>query len=77
MPKTPIDEITDAPVINLVLDTINKNKQALVFVNSKKSAEKLAEDISKKIKISNTKLEKLSIDVLNALYTPLILTYCC
>ncbi len=53
MPKTSIDNITDVPVINLVLDTINKNKQALVFVNTKKSAEKLAEEIAKKIKIKD------------------------
>lgn len=37
-------------VINIVLDTLSKGKQALIFVNTKRRAEKVAEDISKKIK---------------------------
>jgi len=45
-----IQEKSGAPVIDLALDTIEKNKQALVFVNTKRSAEKCAEEISKKIK---------------------------
>ena len=68
--KTSIDNITDVPVINLVLDTINKNKQALVFVNTKKSAEKLAEEIAKKIKINDNKLNELSLETLKALSKP-------
>jgi len=65
-----VDEVTDVPVINLVLDTINKNKQALVFVNTKKSSEKLAEEISRKIKINDNKLNELSEKVLKALARP-------
>jgi helicase len=38
---------TKDSVINLVLDAIGKNKQAIVFVGTKKSAEKMAEDISR------------------------------
>ena len=41
-----IKNITKNPTVDLVIDTLQKNKQALVFVNSKKSAEKTAEDIS-------------------------------
>ena len=54
--------------IELSLDTIKLGKQALVFVNTKRSAEKSAEEISKKIK--NVDLEKLSYDILNCLSRP-------
>ncbi len=37
------------PLISLVFDTLQKKKQALVFVNTKRSAEKAAEDIAKKL----------------------------
>lgn len=70
MSKIPIDNITDVPVINLVLDTITKKKQALVFVNTKRSAEKLAEEIAKKIKINDNKLVELSLETLKALSKP-------
>jgi len=45
-----IPELTDNPTINLALDTIKKKKQALIFANTKRSAEKAAEDIANKIK---------------------------
>jgi len=61
---------TSNPVIDLSLDTININKQALVFVSTRNSAEKTAEDISKKITKSSEKLEKLSYEILNTLQTP-------
>ena len=51
---------TAQPFIDLAIDTIEKNKQALIFVNSKKSAEKSAEEISKKIKQSTEELNQLS-----------------
>jgi len=38
---------------NLAFDTLKKEKQALVFVNTKRSAEKVAEEIAKKIKEKN------------------------
>ena len=47
-----IDSKKGDSTIDLVLDTLNKGKQALVFVNSKRSAEKTAEDISKVLKES-------------------------
>ena len=61
---------TDSHVINLVIDTIKRDKQALVFVNTKSSAEKTAEDISKQIKKQDEKLDELSEDILKALSRP-------
>jgi len=48
-----IKQPTDNSTINLALDTINLKKQALVFVNTKRGAERAAEDIAGKIKISD------------------------
>ena len=57
MPKSiKINEEFDSGVINLALDTIRIGKQAIVFVNTKKSAEKTAEDISKKIAAAGGKV---------------------
>ena len=42
-------DISD-PVLDVAIDTINLGKQALLFVNTKRSAEKVAEDISKKLR---------------------------
>ncbi len=50
MSKLKIREISNKPIVDLVLDTLEMNKQALVFVNSKKSAEKTAEEIAKTLK---------------------------
>jgi len=58
------------PTIALVLDTLKKNKQAIVFANTKSSAEKTAEDISKKIKQSSEELKKLADIALHALSSP-------
>ena len=63
-----VEEKSGAPAIDLALDTINKKKQALVFVNTKRSAEKCAEEISKKIK--NVNLADLSEKSLKALSRP-------
>ncbi|MBD3319027.1 hypothetical protein GF342_03910 [Candidatus Woesearchaeota archaeon] len=59
---------TTDPVLNLALDTVRQGKQALVFVNTKRSAEKVAEEISKRIegKAYNALAEK----VLGALSKP-------
>jgi len=65
-----IDSLSDNSTINLALDTINKRKQALVFANTKRSAEKTAEDISKKIKSEGKELVKLSEDILHSLTRP-------
>ncbi|RLE39638.1 hypothetical protein DRJ17_00380 [Candidatus Woesearchaeota archaeon] len=65
-----IAQPTDYPVINIAIDTINKQKQALIFVNTKRSAEKTAEDIAKHIKTTNTKLTKLADGILKAISKP-------
>src|SRR3989338_1208184 len=67
MGKRKISNADPDPVTNIALDTINLGKQALVFVNTKKSAEKNAEDISKKIKIGSKDLEIISDLALNSL----------
>ncbi len=68
--KITIKEITSVPAINIALDTIKKEKQALVFVNTKRSAEKTAEEISFKIKTHEKKLNELSEEVLHSLSRP-------
>jgi len=64
------EKITSDPTINLALDTIKIKKQALIFTNTKRSAEKTAEDISLKIKESSKELEELSEKILNILSKP-------
>ena len=71
MPKTrKISNVSDNPAINIALDTISLGKQALVFVNTKKSAEKTAEDIARKINADNKDLGGISEEILNALSKP-------
>ncbi|MEM3374704.1 MAG: helicase-related protein [Candidatus Woesearchaeota archaeon] len=69
-----IEDISDNATINLVLDTLKKNKQALVFCNTRKSAEATAEKISKYIKNFDKNLENewlnISESALNVLSTP-------
>lgn len=55
-----VPEKTKEPAINLALDTLSKNKQGFVFVNTKRSAERTAEDISKKVSESPKELEELA-----------------
>ena len=68
--KELIDESTAEPCTNLALDTMKKEKQALIFVNTKRSAEKVAEDISKSIKTEDSELTKLSEKILKILSRP-------
>jgi len=65
-----INEKTDNPSINLAIDTISINKQALVFTNTKSSAEKTAEDIADNIKKTSDELNQLSENILKALPKP-------
>src|SRR3990172_4587125 len=65
-----IAEKTSDPVINVALDTIEIKKQALVFVNAKRSAEKVAENISKKTELKSVELDKLSDSIRSALSKP-------
>jgi helicase len=44
-----IETPSSSNAVNIALDTIKIGKQALVFVNTKRSAEKCAEDIAKKV----------------------------
>ncbi len=50
MKEIELEHISDDSVVNLVYDTIVKNKQIIIFVNSKKSAESLASKISSELK---------------------------
>lgn len=59
-----------APLLEVVQDTIAKNKQALVFVNSRRSAEKAAEDIAIKLKVKDVRFDALAEDVLGVLGRP-------
>ena len=68
--KTEIEAISDNSALNLAIDTIKNGKQAIIFANTKRSAEKAAEDISHKIKTQDEKLERLSEECLHALSKP-------
>jgi len=63
-----VKQISSSGTVNLALDTIKVDKQALVFAESKLSAEKAAEDIAKEIK--GVDLRKLSDNVLKSLSSP-------
>src|SRR3989339_267572 len=60
----------DNPVIDIALHTISLGKQAIVFVGTKSSAEKQAEDIAKKIKKSGPRCLEISEQAKNALPQP-------
>jgi len=62
--------ITDDPTVNLVLDTLEKKKQAIVFANTKRSAEKCAEDIADQIKNTNEHFMEMSEKALHAISSP-------
>ncbi len=71
MPKSiDLDDKFDSAVLNIALDTIKNEKQALIFINTKKSAEKTAEEISKKIIRENEVLQALADEALNVLSRP-------
>lgn len=71
-----IKEQSDTPVADIVLDTIERNKQILVFVSSKSSAEKTAETVAqhiKKQKIAvHPEAKKLADELLNILSKPTV-----
>lgn len=64
-----LDKTRD-PVVNIALDTIEREKQALVFVNTKRSAEKVAEDIAKKTRMHSESLSLLAQRVRGTLGRP-------
>lgn len=57
-------------VLELCQETLQKKKQALVFVNAKKSAEKTAEDLAKKLKVKTPELEALAAQIETVLAKP-------
>ncbi|MDP6599961.1 MAG: helicase-related protein [Candidatus Woesearchaeota archaeon] len=65
-----ISSETGNAALDLALDTIKIGKQALVFANTKRSAEKTAEDIAKKVKSESKNLVELSYNVLKAISNP-------
>ena len=65
-----IPDFHSDPILNILDDTISKNKQAIVFVNTKRGAESQAEKMAMKIKSEDPKLVKLSEDILKVLSSP-------
>ncbi|MFT4312602.1 MAG: helicase-related protein [Candidatus Woesearchaeota archaeon] len=68
-----IQSVSKDATINVSYDTVVKKKQALVFVSSKRSAQKVALDISKVLKeehIQKQALKELSKQVLGVLSSP-------
>ncbi len=70
-----LNDFTNDSVLNLIIDTILKNKQILIFVNSKRNAESLAQKVALRHsfyeeKLNNEELIKISNEILNALETP-------
>ncbi len=74
-----VDPLSRDTIINIIVDTLKKNKQALIFVNAKRSAEKVALDISKFIdknksifNLSFEELEKISERIQSVLERPTV-----
>jgi helicase len=65
-----IDELYSDATLNLSFDVIKKGKQAIIFANTRNSAERTAEEIAKKIKTSNVSFMHLSEDALHSLANP-------
>ncbi len=65
-----IEEKYSNPSLNLAIDTIRIRKQALVFANTKMSAERTAEDIAQKTGINSAELNELADKVLKVLSKP-------
>ena len=70
MQEIEIKEEAGDVVIDIALDTIKKEKQSLVFVGTKRSAEKQAEEIARKIKTTNPVLHEISEKALHDLAKP-------
>ncbi|MBN2368260.1 hypothetical protein JXC34_04525 [Candidatus Woesearchaeota archaeon] len=70
MKLVPIPEVTDISAINIAIDTVKNSKQALVFCNTRRSAESTAEKTAHQIKTENKELEELSDKILKVLSSP-------
>ena len=71
--KAKVNQVFKDEALSLALDTIFIGKQAFVFVNAKRSAEKTAEEIAKKIKQTSQTdlvLEEISNKLLKVLSKP-------
>ena len=66
--KLKIKEV-DEPFVNIALDTINKNKQALIFTSTKAGAESCADKIARYLK-DDPNLTELSEKILHTLANP-------
>jgi helicase len=69
MSELVIERKTADSVVNIVLDTFKKNKQILVFVGTKKGAERQADDIAKSLQ-PVPEMSSVAEDVLSALSKP-------
>ncbi len=65
-----IEQKTSSSVVNLAFDTVKTGKQALVFVGTRQSAEKAAEEIAHHLKLDGEKLNGLADEALHALSRP-------
>lgn len=70
MSKQKVEQKYKTDVLNVAFDTLKKDKQALIFLNTKRSAEKCAEDIALKNKKEDSIWSQISHDVSNALARP-------
>jgi helicase len=70
MTKQKVEQEYKTDVLNVAFDTLKKDKQALVFLNTKRSAEKCAEDIALKNKKEEFIWSQISHDVARALARP-------
>lgn len=68
--KVKIRESSGDQALDLALDTIDMKKQAIVFANTKSSAEKAAEELAKKVKFSSPELDRLADGCINSLSHP-------
>lgn len=66
----PISRVSDNLALNLAMDTLKINKQALVFAGTKPSCEKLAEDIAGRIPSELPALSDMAASAEHALSTP-------
>jgi helicase len=65
-----ISEMTGDQALDLALDTIKIKKQAIVFANTKSSAEKSAESLANEITLKSEELDRLADECLHSLSAP-------
>ncbi len=65
-----IEQKTSNPVVNVALDTVKIGKQALVFVATRQSAEKSAEEIAHHLKLADRELAAVADEAFHALSRP-------